>query len=250
MTKNLPVAVRNRALQIAHHEMGHYVVARALGFETGGVTLTVSMDLRHQGGASITLVRPISSLDAMKEYLEARIMVLMAGAMAQTLPSKLSAAKRVDKPKATAILKGEQGAEQDYAKIRELVHLLRNITCPCTDLASTGRITAELKAINDRLWFQTHEIVEALAKSITGLGAALVDRMVIVEQWGRPADTYEVVLEGEMLDQLAGASLLATIVNDHAKNDEFPFVPGDSISPERATIGPFSRLGKSWNRRP
>jgi hypothetical protein len=203
MNRNLPAAVRDRALQIAHHEMGHYVVARTLGFETGGVTLTVTMDLRHQGGASITLVRAISSLDAMKEHLEARIMVLMAGAMAQTLPSKPSAAKRVDKSKATAILKGEQGAEQDYAKVRELLHLLRNITCPHTDLASSGRITTELKAINDRLWFQTQEMVEALAESITRLGAAVVDRMALMEQWGRPADTYEVVLPGEMLEQIS-----------------------------------------------
>jgi hypothetical protein len=183
--------------------MGHYVVARALGFETGGVTLTVTMDLRHQGGASITLMRPISSLDAMKEYLEARIMVLLAGAMAQTLPVKPAAVKRVDKQKATAILKGEHGAEQDYAKIRELVHLLRNIACPDTKLTSSDRITIELKAINDRLWFQTQEMVEALAESITGLGTAVVDRMVRMEQWGRPADTYEIVLSGEMLEQIS-----------------------------------------------
>ncbi len=44
------------------------------------------------------------------------MMALLAGAMAQTLPSKPSAPKRVDKPKATAILKGEQGAEQDLRK--------------------------------------------------------------------------------------------------------------------------------------
>ncbi|MNX76801.1 hypothetical protein D3C86_1083170 [compost metagenome] len=202
MTTNLPAAVRDRALQIAHHEMGHYVVARALGFETGGVTLTVTKDLRHQGGASITLVRPISSMEAMKEHLEARMMVLLAGAMAQTLPSKTSAAKRVDKPKATAILKGGQGAEQDYAKIRELRQLLRNILYPETNPAACDSITAELKAINDRLWLRAQEIVEALAEPITELGETLVDRMVLVEQWGRPADTYEVVLTREMLERL------------------------------------------------
>ncbi|MGF6088981.1 peptidase M41 [Pseudomonas sp. 18173] len=202
MTTKLPAAVRDRALQIAHHEMGHYVVAHALGFATGGVTLTVTMDLRHQGGACITLVRPISSIDAMKEHLEARMMVLLAGAMAQTLPSKPSAAKRVDKPKATAILKGEQGAEQDYAKIRELQHLLRNIVYPDTDPASGERIAAQLKEMTDRLWAQTQEIVEALAETITELGETLVDRMVLVEQWGRPADTYEIVLTREMLERL------------------------------------------------
>ena len=77
MTKKMPPAVRERALQIANHEMAHYVIARALGFETGGVTLTVTMDLRHQGGASIGLVRSISSMDAMREHLEARMMVCL-----------------------------------------------------------------------------------------------------------------------------------------------------------------------------
>ncbi|WP_415767763.1 peptidase M41 [Pseudomonas sp. ZB1P45] len=202
MTNKMPPAMRDHALQIAHHEMGHYVVARALGFATGGVSLTVTMDLRHQGGASITLARSISSMDAMKAYLEARMVVLLAGAMGQTLASKHSPKKTVDKSKATAILKGALGAEQDYAKIRELRHLLRNIAYPDTDHASSDGITAELKAITDRVWGRTQKIVEELADTISELAGALVDGMVIVEQWGRAADTYEVVLTGEMLERL------------------------------------------------
>ncbi|MHC8388827.1 peptidase M41 [Pseudomonas sp. MDT2-39-1] len=202
MTQKMPPAVRDHAVQIANHEMGHYVVARALGFETGDVSLTVTMDLRHQAGASITLARSITTIEAMKEHLQARMMVLFAGAMAQSLASKRSSGKRVDKPKAAAILRGELGAEQDYAKIRELRHLLRNITYPDTDPASPDRITAELKAITDCLWGRTQTIVEALADTITGLSEALVDGMVIVEQWGRAADTYEGVLTGEVLERM------------------------------------------------
>ena len=67
MSKKMPPAVRARAWEIAHHEMGHYVVARALGFATGSVSLTVTMDLRHHGGASVSLVRAISSMEAMKK---------------------------------------------------------------------------------------------------------------------------------------------------------------------------------------
>lgn len=202
MTKKMPPAVRDHAVQIANHEMGHYVVARALGFETGGVTLTVTMDLRHQAGASITLARSISSIEAMKEHLEARMMVLFAGAMAQSLTSRHSSVKRVDKSKAAAILRGELGAEQDYAKIRELRHLLRNITYPDTNPDSSERVTAELKEITDSLWGRTQTIVEELADTITGLGEALVDGLGIVEQWGRAADTYEGVLTGEVLERM------------------------------------------------
>ena len=209
-TKKMPPAVRDHALQIAQHEMGHYVVARALGFETGGVTLTVTRDLRHKGGASISLVRPISSMQTMKQYLEARMMVLFAGAMAQTLPSAQAREKRVDKTKAVAILNGAFGAERDDAKIRELRQLLRNLTYPDTDPAACDSSTAELKAINDRLWLRTQEIVEALAETITDLGKALVERMALVEQWGRPADTYEVVMTGEMLERLQLVQAIAS----------------------------------------
>nr|WP_180202422.1 peptidase M41 [Pseudomonas sp. SbOxS1]NYU01852.1 peptidase M41 [Pseudomonas sp. SbOxS1] len=211
MTKKLPPAVRDHAWEIAHHEMGHYVVARALGFATGSVSLTVTMDLRHHGGASISLVRAISSIDAMKQHLEARMMVLLAGAMAQTLPLKKSAGQRVDKSKATAILKGEQGAQQDYAKIRELQHLLRNILYPGTDPASSERITAELKTLTDRAWQRTQGIVEELSGIIAELAAILVDGMVIVEQWGRAADTYEVVLAGQMLERLRAVQAIPSL---------------------------------------
>ncbi|MGF6315322.1 peptidase M41 [Pseudomonas frederiksbergensis] len=200
--KSMPATLRDYALQIANHEMGHYVVARALGFETGDVTLKVTMGLTHHGGASITLTRSISSIDAMKEHLEARIMVLFAGAMAQTLPPRHSPEKHVDKSKAAAILKGEFGAEQDHAKIRELRYLLRNITYPDTDPASSDSIIAELTEINDRLWLRTQQIVEELADTITGLAGVLVDRMVLVDLWGRAGDSYEVVLTGEVLEGL------------------------------------------------
>lgn len=202
MTENMPAAVRDRALQIAHHEMGHYVVARALGFATGGVRLSVTMDLRHKGGASIMLARPITSMDAMREYLEARMMVLFAGAMGETLSAIHSTGKRVDKPKAISILNGALGAEQDYAKIKELQNLLRNLTGSDTDSTAPERVAAELKVITDRVWWRTQEVVEALANTIAELALALVGRMVIVEQWGRVADTYEGVLTREMLERL------------------------------------------------
>ncbi|VVM82225.1 hypothetical protein PS662_02385 [Pseudomonas fluorescens] len=211
----MPTAVRDRAMQIAHHEMGHYVIARALGFATGGVTLSVTMDLRHQGGASITLARPITSMDALNAHLEARMMVLMAGAMGQTLSSTKSTGKRVDKSKAVAILKGAFGAEQDYAKVKELQNLLRNITFPDTDPASFECITAELKVITDRVWSRTQAVVEDLAGTISELAIALVGGMTLVEQWGRAADTYEVVLTREVLERWPAVRAIPAI--EHAQ---------------------------------
>lgn len=206
MTRNMPNAVRAHALQIARHEMGHYVMARALGFATGGVTLSVTLDLRHRGGAAITLALPIASMAVMQAHLEARMMVLFAGVMAQTLSSA-----RVDKSKAVAILKGALGAEHDYAKIKELQHLLRNITFPETDPGSSGRIAAELKSITDRVWERTQTLVEHLSGTIIELGGLLVDGMAIVEQWGRAADTYEVVFSREMLEGLPSVQAIPAL---------------------------------------
>lgn len=211
----MPTAVRDHAMQIAHHEMGHYVIARALGFSTGGVTLSVTMDLRHQGGASITLARSITSMEEMKAHLEARMMVLLAGVMGQTLSSTSAPWKGVDKSKAVAILKGAQGAERDYAKVKELQNLLRNITYPLTDPASAERITTELKVITDRVWSQTQTVVEDLADTISELATALVGGMVIVEQWGRAADTYEAVLTREMLERLQAVRAIPAIEQAH-----------------------------------
>lgn len=202
MTNKMPSAVRDRAVQIANHEMAHYVVARALGFETGGVSLTVTMDLRHRGGAAITLARPIVSIEDMKAYLEARVMVLFAGVMGQTLSARSAVGKRVDKAQALALLRGEFGAEKDYAKIRELLHLLRNIEHPDTDAASSRLLTAELKAINDSLWLRTQNIVDRLAETILESACRLVEGMTLVEQWGRAGDTYEGELTREVLERL------------------------------------------------
>lgn len=198
MTRKLPPAVRDRATQIAHHEMGHYVMARVLGFATGSVHLTVTMDLRHQGGASISLAQPVTSMQAMQDYLQGRVMILLSGAMAQSLTSK----HVVDKAKATAILKDGGGAEQDYAKLRELQHLLRNIAYPDTDPTATQRIAAQLKTISDKTWIRAQAIIEEQAETIAGLAGMLVDAMTLVEQWGRPADTYEGVLTGAVLERL------------------------------------------------
>ncbi|WP_460120305.1 peptidase M41 [Pseudomonas sp. S2_C03] len=197
MSRIMPSAVREHALQIAHHEMGHYVVARTLGFATGGVTLAVTMDLRHHGGATITLAKPIASMAVMKAHLEARMMVLFAGVMAQTLSPA-----GVDKTKAIAILKGALGAEQDYAKVKELQHLLRNICYPETDPGSPERIATELKTLTDGIWVRTQTVVEDQADTIIELGSLLVGGMAIVEQWGRAADTYEVVFGRDSLERL------------------------------------------------
>jgi hypothetical protein len=56
--------------------------------------------------------------------------------------------------------------------------------------------------MTERLWFRTQEIIEDQADTILELAGTLVDAMTLVEQWGRAADTYEVVYTGQMLERL------------------------------------------------
>jgi hypothetical protein len=55
--------------------------------------------------------------------------------------------------------------------------------------------------MTDRLWLRTQKIIEDQAETIAELAEALVDGMVIMEQWGRAADTYEGMLTGQMLER-------------------------------------------------
>lgn len=189
----LPEHLRQIAASVARHEMGHYVIARALGFMTGDVILEIREPVGHRGAAEIILQASIKSLEDVRLYLERRVIVLYAGALAETLPYIASPTKRVDIKRALEILNTNgQGAEQDYAKVRELIHALRNISHPDTDLADDGAIQADLYEVNDKLFYRAVELVETLAETITGLGQNLADR---VEEIGKVVKLEAVYLE-------------------------------------------------------
>jgi hypothetical protein len=57
--------------------------------------------------------------------------------------------------------------------------------------------------MTDGVWIRTQKIIEDQAETIAELAATLVDGMLLVEQWGRAADTYEVVFTREMLERLS-----------------------------------------------
>jgi len=68
--KKIPPHQRDRARPIAQHEMGHYVIAKALGFTTGDVTLTLIACDGHRGGATLFLYEPFDNLPQIADILK------------------------------------------------------------------------------------------------------------------------------------------------------------------------------------
>ncbi len=185
---------RNLAERVAKHEMGHYVIARALGFSTSDVSIEIIGHNGHRGTSGITLSEKIESIETLRAYLERRVIVLYAGAIAETLPGLGAPVKKVDTKKACDILNNSNnGSEQDFAKARELLNILRNTNNIGTDLADEEALNAEIGEINRKLFDRTVELVEEFAKTIIGLGCNLANR---VEAPGKLAKLEAAYLEG------------------------------------------------------
>jgi hypothetical protein len=80
MKQRLPYHLSDLARRVAQHEMGHYVIARAMGFRTGDVSIEIIGPIDgHRGAAEVTLPEPAATIDEVRTYLERRVIVLYAG---------------------------------------------------------------------------------------------------------------------------------------------------------------------------
>lgn len=200
----IPPYQRDRARPIAQHEMGHYVIAKALGFTTGDVSLTLIAFDGHRGEATLFLYEPFDNLPQIRRYLEKRILVLFAGSIAETLPAAHVPTRGVDQETAEKIMLGPT-AENDYGKARELVAMLRNILHPDTiDLARTS--DQKMQIIN-RLWDRAVELVGQHEELIVGLACTLVESIKPTEK----KDTFSGTLSEEMLAALPSLQTLQMI---------------------------------------
>lgn len=157
---------RDWIVPIAQHEVGHYIAARVLGFRTGPISLTVvDFNRAHHATAEITLFCGLRDLQSIEDYLERRITVLYAGALAESLSNG-----QVDNALAIeSLTKG--GAKSDFDKARELIQTLRNIRFP--DATIEKEVQANLDALDNQLWNKAVEIVTAESTIIQGLGRRL-----------------------------------------------------------------------------
>ncbi len=123
-SEKLPVTDQRRYVEeIARHEMAHIVVAKALGFCTGEATLVLySPDGLHQGTANVILGCSTPSLKEAIDYLDHRVIILLAGYLAE--PD--DASKRKSDKYHRDIIRSIT-AESDMQKARELIQVKLNI---------------------------------------------------------------------------------------------------------------------------
>ena len=94
---------RRQTTSVFRHECGHLIAAKGLGFSTSEIILT-----SDHGGSGIDLVTSVPTLDDVARFIEARIKVLYAGAIAEALDGKriqAEATKKFLKTNAGLILK-------------------------------------------------------------------------------------------------------------------------------------------------
>lgn len=164
MTDKTQAQLLARALPIAKHEFGHYIVAKKLKFNTGKLSLTIFLPDGHRGTSEIEPATPLNTIKDTKTYIENRVSVLYAGSLAETLSEG-----EVNQNYANDVLKTV--ATQDYAKARELIHLLRSLEYGLPSSEEIGN--AQLKTISDRVWEKAvkiirreHELIEKLAEKL------------------------------------------------------------------------------------
>jgi hypothetical protein len=166
---SLPQHLRDLAQLIGRHEAGHYIVALALGFRPGDLKLKIIGPIEgHEAGAGIKLGQPLTNREDILQYLKKRVQVLYAGVLAQSLEQK-----KINNDAALEYITNH--GKDDYSKVRELVHLIRNIEYP--DDNSEEEKQRHLNEITDDLWNRAAAIVEAEHELINGLGRRLASEV-------------------------------------------------------------------------
>jgi hypothetical protein len=174
------LSARKKVDQIARHEIGHMIAARAHGFKTGICSMRVMFSgganpISHHGTSEIILIEPLPSLSDLTDYLERRIQVLYAGALAESLQED----GKVDVEYAIEELKNG-GATQDFKLASELQWIIRNIKHPVESTHEEARIQAA--EIQTPLWASTIQFVEKHKDLIIGFANRLACSLTHFDQ--------------------------------------------------------------------
>jgi hypothetical protein len=159
-------AHRRRVLMpTVRHECGHLLVARNLGFATGDIQLR-----ENTAGAGIDLVLSLRNIEEILTYLEKRIQVLFAGALAESIRGG-----QIQPDVAFNLLNSPTAsAGHDFAKIKELLRLCVGLRYPNATEKEFGDRLTELK---DRLYNDVGPFIEANVSLIDKLALFFLDEL-------------------------------------------------------------------------
>jgi hypothetical protein len=177
MSSSSDAAYKNLSLSIIHHELGHYVVARATGFRTDGIKFTITKADDYRAEAGIKPAESLKTVDAATKYLRRRIKVLYSGVIAETLPTDHAGLALNNKQALNIIEDPRKGAGYDYAKVRELCHVLRGMEYTETDPTDNDKVKVEYDSIEPQLWNDAYSIVEKYAGTIKTVGQGIFARI-------------------------------------------------------------------------
>lgn len=170
-----PTSFRPIALRVCQHEAGHYVVARSLGFRTGGLSIKfIDFCGGYRAGSDVTLPTSLSNISEVTDYLKRRVKVLYAGALAEAMIEGV-----IDGEKALEYIRN--GGADDYSKVRELVHIIRSIEHGLT--GTDDEAQAQLDAIDRALWNAAANIVMEERAVIEGLANRLESEVKAVGEF-------------------------------------------------------------------
>jgi hypothetical protein len=158
------------ALTVARHEMGHFILARALGFKAESVAIEIFQRGGHRGECSLVLNQKIDSMADVRDFLERRAKILCGGVMAESMEKG-----HYDNTYACKAMMVGGGADQDYAKYREIIWLLRNVRYPLVDNQIV--MHAQAAKIEREIWESASKAIEAEKELILGLSETVAGKV-------------------------------------------------------------------------
>jgi hypothetical protein len=178
---DIPDQLRTLARQKLRHEYGHLITARILGFKTGEVVLKLFPDNgEHEAWAELFIAAPLRTPGEIIEFLERRIIVLFAGAMAEA-PS----ASEVGGDYVEQYCFKSEGGGRDAGKIDEFIAIHLNISRP--DQMDPVEISAGRDTLYRSLRRRAENLVRGEFDLIDALAADHVENLAPVTRgwaWG------------------------------------------------------------------
>lgn len=178
--RDLVRRAQNRELVL--HEMGHYVIARALGFPTGKVFF--ENDGVSRRGVAKILSEEIDGFAKARDYFDRRVVMLLAATVAETLSQEAeglrcdlaAAIEKIERRHHNARLENAF-ISTDIAKVEELLKLSADCSHPGTKIIDGEQSNTLFDQIQSRAFYETARLVDENAEIIMGLSQILLQRL-------------------------------------------------------------------------